>query len=423
MAQRDDQVGLKEASGTNPGGSRKVRRWLNVARWCALVMAVLLGVIGPIWGVPLALASFSPLVGLSSVVAAPGAAGWWVAAGLLLLPLIVWRRRWFCRWVCPTGFLLDGCRRACPRPGRIPRVAMRPVGNWMFFLTLGGAVAGFPLFLWLDPLALMSGTLSGWRGIGTLAGAAAAIGLPALLVLEWLQPRLWCGRICPLGGMQDVAAGLRRRRGRKRDGAGEERGRAAKLDLGRRSVLGFGAGLAAVWGGRALGAGKRETVIRPPGAAEEDQFGGLCVRCGSCVAACPSRILRPDPGKAGLGGWLAPVADFSDDYCREDCARCVAVCPSGALERLSAEQKRRWVMGVARLDLDLCLLAAGGECTACITRCPYGALSVGSSDGGFSSEPVLDKDLCTGCGACEVYCPAEPQKAIVVVAAVVERAS
>ena len=33
-------------------------------------------------------------------------------------------------------------------------------------------------------------------------------------------------------------------------------------------------------------------AIRPPGAIDEDQFLGACVRCGLCVRACPYDTLR-----------------------------------------------------------------------------------------------------------------------------------
>lgn len=375
---------------------------------------VLLAVLGPATGVPFSVPSCSPLVALSSLLAAPGDAGWPVAVGLLTLPLLFWRRRWFCHWLCPVGAMLDGCRRVCPKPRAVPKWSPGPVGVWLFFLTLGGAVLGYPLFLWLDPLALLGGTANGWRAAWTAAGVAAVLGLPLLLVFEWLQPRLWCARICPLGGLQDCATALRRKVRPRKPGADAAAPSGVPAGLGRRSLLGVAAGLATVWGGRLLGRSTSAPVIRPPGAADEDHFAGLCIRCGSCMAACPSRILRPDPGKAGLAGLLAPVADFSTDYCREGCAQCVQVCPSGALARLSLPEKRKWTMGVARLELDLCLLANGSECTACITQCPYGALSIGSSDDGFGTQPVLERDRCTGCGACEAYCPAQPLRAIVV---------
>jgi ferredoxin len=78
-------------------------------------------------------------------------------------------------------------------------------------------------------------------------------------------------------------------------------------------------------------------------------------------------------------------------------------------------EKRRRIIGPAEVDRDTCLLVNGRECTACIKACPYEALALDSSDGGFSSEPRVDRAKCTGCGACEAVCPVRPRRAICVV--------
>jgi ferredoxin len=155
--------------------------------------------------------------------------------------------------------------------------------------------------------------------------------------------------------------------------------------------------------------------LRPPGSLGEDQFRAVCIRCGNCARACPGKILEPDFGASGLAGLLTPVVRFDEDYCREDCRLCGQVCPSGAIARLSLAEKRRQIIGPARVDDDLCWLVSGRECTACIQRCPYAAITLHSADGGFTTEPRVDLAKCTGCGACEVVCPVRPQRAIRVV--------
>lgn len=51
----------------------------------------------------------------------------------------------------------------------------------------------------------------------------------------------------------------------------------------------------------------------------------LCVRCGQCVASCPSGLLRR---KAATE--YPTVIDHAEDYCIA-CHHCVAVCPVGAV--------------------------------------------------------------------------------------------
>jgi len=158
--------------------------------------------------------------------------------------------------------------------------------------------------------------------------------------------------------------------------------------------------------------GQSQQPLRPPGSIEESKFTGVCIRCGNCVHVCPSRIIRPDLGIHGLVSLLTPLLNFSDGYCRETCNRCNEVCPSGAISRLPLAEKNRRKIGLAKINLDTCLLANGRECTACIRACPFAALEIESPDGGFSAQPGLAKDKCTGCGACELVCPVRPQRAI-----------
>jgi Pyruvate/2-oxoacid:ferredoxin oxidoreductase delta subunit len=137
----------------------------------------------------------------------------------------------------------------------------------------------------------------------------------------------------------------------------------------------------------------------------------VCVRCGNCAQACPSRIIQPDLA-GGLAGLLAPRLHFSSDFCRADCHRCHQVCPSGAIARLALPEKRRAVIGSTRLDLDTCLMALGRECNACVQHCPYEAIAIVSGADGFSSQPQVDAARCNGCGACEAVCPVRPLRAI-----------
>ena len=324
------------------------------------------------------------------------------AAALLGLPVLVFALlspRWFCRNACPTGFLLDLlARRDVATPRHWP-----PVGKWLLAATLGGAALGYPIFLWLDPLALFTGFLNAWHKPISLA---AGLVLPAILVFNYFAPRVWCRRICPLGAMQELLALPRRHRAAPMPSPHAQR-------LARRAFLGVCAGAA----GAALikvAHGRATPPLRPPGALAEEEFVGVCVRCGGCGRVCPSHIIRQD--LRGVAGWLAPRLRFEDDYCREDCCRCGAVCPSGAIAKLSLPEKRRRVIGTAKVDLEACLLANGQECTQCINRCPFEAITISEGVGSESPRPLVNAVRCNGCGACEAVCPAWPKVAIRVAA-------
>jgi ferredoxin-type protein NapF len=437
-------AGKPERSGRN--------RLRQAGRWLALVVAVVLA-----WpwrsdsSTSVILPALSPFIALASAISVR-AVGILALLALPVFVLVLAYRRWFCRHGCPVGLLQEVVERF--RPGARARwLKGPPIGQWLVLLTLGGAVLGYPLFLWLDPLAIFNGFLNAWRQPIALATLLTGLGLPLLLLLDLVAPRLWCRRICPLGATQDLLAGprgfpKRRWRGKALDedhGARAVPARSASPDSkpvknvtpappihalrtgtvrGPESVLREGSGtfgrrwfVAAIAG--AAGAvvvktvrGQTATLLRPPGSLDEQHFTGVCVRCGNCAQVCPSRIIQPDFGTSGVAGFLAPQLRFEADYCREDCHRCNEVCPSGAIARLSLEQKRRHVIGQAVVDLNLCLLAQGRECTACIQKCPYQAIALHSTDGGFSNEPRVVLDCCNGCGACEVVCPTQPVRAM-----------
>jgi len=385
-------------------------------RCCLLTSAVVLtlGILPWPW-TAMVLPAASPYVMICSAVALRSL-GIAALVGLPVLVLALSYRRWFCRNACPMGLILEYSGRI-RSTAEAKVAAVPPLGQWIAIATLAGACLGYPLLLWLDPLAILAGFLGPWwRTPLSAVALVPAVGLPALVTVNLLWPRLWCLRICPLGATQELLSlpiRTLRRAGASPD-EGADRPRAA---LPRRAVLAVGLG--AVWATVTLktSRGEEPKAIRPPGSVDPQRFAGLCVRCGNCVRACPEGIIQPDLADHGIAGFLTPVVRFEGAYCREDCRRCCEVCPSGAIGRLSLEEKSGTSIGLAKVEMSLCLLLPENgekECSVCKNACPYEAIRMGWDEESYTAFPEIDPAICPGCGACQVACPTSPKKAIVV---------
>jgi ferredoxin-type protein NapG len=155
-------------------------------------------------------------------------------------------------------------------------------------------------------------------------------------------------------------------------------------------------------------------AIRPPGARNEDQFLGACVRCGLCVRGCPYDTLR----LAELGDGVAtgtPYFKPREIPC-EMCSDipCVKACPTGALDHeLKNIDKAR--MGLAVLvDQENCLNYLGLRCDVCYRVCPVinKAITLEPRRNERTGRhtlfiPTVHSDHCTGCGKCEKSCVLE----------------
>ena len=310
---------------------------------------------------------------------------------------------------------MDVAGRLGRRWGRRPSQGAS-VGRWLVLLTLGGACLGYPFLLWLDPLALWAGAFDLSRRGPQFSAWLAALAFAVVLLSSLAWPKIWCGHVCPLGAFQDIlyrtprlVRGVLARRGSVHETREGSR-------LLRRTVLGVMAG-ASVAALIRLVRGPLRRPLRPPGARDESEFLGVCIRCGNCVRACPSRIIRRDTGQHGWTSLLTPVLDFRDGYCREDCVRCMHVCPSGALGSPRSADKTQIRIGLPRVGMNVRLLTEDRECSACARACPYDALRYVFSEAQYTLRPQIDVKKCTGCGACEAACPTTPEKAIIVVPA------
>ena len=389
------------------GLPRLIFRMICFASASALLWSVM-----PWESSPKFVAQVSPFTAICSSVALRNlSAG--ALIGILIACITVFRRRWFCRYICPTGLLLEaattiGFRKSswwsrCPHLGRHAAL-----------LTLAGAAVGYPVLLWMDPLSIFSSSFSIRGAASVTAAVLAGFGLSVLILLTLASGSIWCARICPLGGTQELLAEAKARwdRWRNKSSSAPVSAEPAGLPfLARRAFILGAAGTAMGLLAKKLGAARgQEAPLRPPGAVEEGIFTGRCTRCGNCVRACPSKIIRPDTGQAGMAGLLAPSIRYGENYCLEDCRACTLVCPSGAIQRIHLEQKRRYVIGEALVDGALCLLTLGRkDCDACVRSCPFDAVHVHWDEELYVAYPVVAAEKCNGCGACEAVCPASPK--------------
>ncbi|MBQ9395598.1 MAG: 4Fe-4S dicluster domain-containing protein [Proteobacteria bacterium] len=157
----------------------------------------------------------------------------------------------------------------------------------------------------------------------------------------------------------------------------------------------------------------RETPITPPGSQSHVNFFHHCTGCMLCVRACHNQVLRTMSTGTKL---LYPTLSFEYSYCRPTCNDCSQVCPTGAIRKLTLEQKSSVQIGHAVLSLENCLsVSQGVHCRACGRSCPTGAITftlAEKPDGKKYKFPVIDPERCIGCGACEYACPARPIAAI-----------
>ena len=212
------------------------------------------------------------------------------------------KKRWFCLYLCPTGFLLENTSRVGLAQDEL--VEQVPAGREICRDTHAGGRRG---------------------GISRAAVDGSSVHFQQPLCGEQGdEPDIRHSGLPRPGGSGGSHFGFRHALVRPHLPAQRNAGHAVFDAEGAWTKLTASATLAEVplWlgvrssparaarcsplGARRLGAAryrKSDTLLRPPGAVPEDRFAGLCIRCNNCVHACPSKIIHPDTGhEGGLGG-------------------------------------------------------------------------------------------------------------------------
>jgi ferredoxin len=367
-----------------------------------LAAGVLLGLAVCLWPSAwrFAAPALSPFLAVCGALAVRSAS----LVSLLAAPMfivVVLRRRFWCRHLCPVGLISESCGKLRAAPAPAPRMTLSwPPARYLALATLGGALVGYPLFLWMDPLALFSGFFNVARITRPEISVFSAAGLPLVMLISVLFPGTWCSRICPLGGTQDLlalAASWRKTNGLNAGPRTNFRGRRAFVALGTGAVLSSLVPMS--WA-------KKQPGLRPPGNVDEASFKGGCIRCGSCSRVCPTGIIEPTVEWDDVAGFLAPRLRFSgSNYCLQDCNLCGKVCPTGVIRPLALEAKNRHVIGIATIDLSACLLTLERECGVCVPRCPRAAIVDVFLRETYQAAVKVLRERCNGCGACVGICP------------------
>jgi MauM/NapG family ferredoxin protein len=297
-----------------------------------------------------------------------------IAALFVAIVLLnVYRRRFWCRYLCPLGALL-GCLSWRPL---LRRHVKEGVCNQCDLCSMSchGAAAASPGQDWkpAECLGCLNCTDSCRRdGLG----------------FAWVRP--W-----------------------RRRPSGE------KLDLSRRAVLGAAVGGVAAMSllritPQARGTAYHPQLIRPPGSRPEREFLARCTACGMCMKICPTGGLQPALTEAGLEGLWTPRLVPRIGHCDYMCNVCGQVCPTEAIRPLSVEAKHEVKIGLAAFDTTRCIpYAYGRDCMICEEVCPipdkaiyFLEIEVRLRDGATKTikQPRVDADRCTGCGQCENVC-------------------
>lgn len=138
-----------------------------------------------------------------------------------------------------------------------------------------------------------------------------------------------------------------------------------------------------------------KAAIHPPWSLPFADFIDACERCDDCAIACPEGIIIKGDG-------AYPEVDFSRGECTF-CGKCAESCEANAFAS-DDPRNASSAWGLVAKILPNCLSMNQVMCRACGDHCDVGAIRFQLKLGG-NAEPLIDDELCTGCGACLYVCP------------------
>lgn len=259
-----------------------------------------------------AVAAICPLGALESLLGAgvPVVRALVALVAIVLIVVVVGKA--FCSWVCPIPHIQDlfkSKKRRQREAEERQEAADRAWSRWKDDVSpsrpkipldsrhavLGGAllstaIFGFPVFCLVCPIGLTFATfVLLWRLVQFNEPTVGLLVFPAIVVLEVVVMRKWCGKLCPMGALLSLISTLNRRFRPTVD----------------RDICLRDTGQA---GCRACAAACPEHI--DPYADRGDRPMTECVKCRRCADSCPVHALalplksqKPDPvNRAGDGG-------------------------------------------------------------------------------------------------------------------------
>jgi len=344
----------------------------------------------------------SPFIMLNSVIAVKSFV-WLNIVAFPVLLFVFFRKRWFCLNLCPAGWCFDRIS-ALNKDKTYTYKRLPDIGKWLAIISLASAIIGLPLFLVFDPLAIFNGFFTILSGGMNIFAIISLSGFLLLLTIHFFYPGVWCAKLCPLGGLQLVINDLTTR---LKLFFNKQKPLPHGIDPGRRYFLMSGIGLIAGITIPKFLKPPAEIIIRPPATVAPPLLYSLCCRCGNCIKACPTGIIKYSTDFTGIPAWMTPEISYESGYCLETCNLCGQVCPTGAITLFNFSAKGQLFMGTAKVQLENCLLFNNIECVKCKESCKYKAIAFVAKENILNMVPMIDKDRCVGCGACEVICPTD----------------